>query len=267
LWHAAKAGHTETTIALLDAKADANMMDMADQETALHWATRAGDLALIEQLLQAGANADALNRRGYTPLHFAGNASTVRMLLLAGKALEERPIRIENVTDWAAGNSWAQGTSAAGTFQEVVAAVAADLRQGQRWLACRQRLAWASAVHARLAGSGHLVGSGSVKACDGDSRAAARGLWLLGRRAYDLLGVVGGLVPVAAGIPPCRRFEWPCKTFGTPTAQAAPEAGVATAAGLQLASWLRDDLVPCECCLGVFEADAFLTHKHECTRG
>jgi ankyrin repeat protein len=59
----------------------------ADGMTALHWAVRGDDLATVELLLKAGANAGAANRYGITPLSLAatnGNAAITRALLKAG---------------------------------------------------------------------------------------------------------------------------------------------------------------------------------------
>ena len=58
-----------------------------DGTTALHRAVYRDDAALAEQLLEAGAEVDAANRYGVTPLSLAclnGNGRTVRALLAAG---------------------------------------------------------------------------------------------------------------------------------------------------------------------------------------
>jgi len=59
----------------------------ADGTTALHWAAHWGDLAVVDALLQEGANATALNRYGATPLSEAvriGGAPLIEKLLKAG---------------------------------------------------------------------------------------------------------------------------------------------------------------------------------------
>lgn len=59
----------------------------ADGMTALHWAAYRDDVALVKQLLKAGAQATVSNRYGVTPLAVActnGNAEIVALLLEAG---------------------------------------------------------------------------------------------------------------------------------------------------------------------------------------
>jgi len=58
-----------------------------DGTTPLHWAVRANDLAAAQRLLQAGANPDATNRYGVTPLSLAAENASAPMtqaLLKAG---------------------------------------------------------------------------------------------------------------------------------------------------------------------------------------
>jgi len=72
--------------ALLDQKADVNA-PQADGTTALHWAARWDDVESATLLLGAGANVQAANRVGATPLFLAtlnGNAAMVEKLLKAG---------------------------------------------------------------------------------------------------------------------------------------------------------------------------------------
>ncbi|MCU1336109.1 MAG: ankyrin repeat protein [Bryobacterales bacterium] len=59
----------------------------ADGTTPLHWAVRADDLATVDRLLAAGADAKAANRYGVTPLYLAcqnANAAVIERLLKAG---------------------------------------------------------------------------------------------------------------------------------------------------------------------------------------
>ena len=84
---AAAGGDIERVRALLRAGADVNA-SQGDGMTALHWAAKAGDAALAETLLYAGARVDVGTRIGrYTPLHMAsreGRAAVVETLLDAG---------------------------------------------------------------------------------------------------------------------------------------------------------------------------------------
>ena len=67
-------------------KANINATE-ADGFTALHWAAQRNDLALVDLLLGAGANARASTRYNITPLYLAavnGNAAIMERLLKAG---------------------------------------------------------------------------------------------------------------------------------------------------------------------------------------
>src|SRR6059058_4662608 len=68
LAQAVKNGDKATTASLLQQKVDVNSAE-ADGTTALHWAVRADDLALVDKLIAGGANVKASNRYGVTPLH------------------------------------------------------------------------------------------------------------------------------------------------------------------------------------------------------
>src|SRR3954462_7580409 len=69
--------------ALLQQRVDVNAAQV-DGMTALHWATYHDDLAVTELLIGAGANVNATNRYGVTPLSLActnGNGAIVERLL------------------------------------------------------------------------------------------------------------------------------------------------------------------------------------------
>ncbi len=71
---------------LLKHKIDINAAE-ADGFTALHWAAQRNDLALVDLLIGAGANAKAPTRYNITPLYLAainGNAPMIERLLRAG---------------------------------------------------------------------------------------------------------------------------------------------------------------------------------------
>ncbi len=84
---AARNGDIELVRQLLQQGADVNDAH-GDGMTALHWAAEANDRTLAETLLYAGANLEAGTRIGdYRPLHIAsrkGHADVVRVLLDAG---------------------------------------------------------------------------------------------------------------------------------------------------------------------------------------
>jgi ankyrin repeat protein len=81
--------------ALLSNHADPNIR-AADGATALHWAARMDALDTAQRLIRAGANVNAMNRFGVTPLSLAavnGSARMITLLLTSGadvnKALPE----------------------------------------------------------------------------------------------------------------------------------------------------------------------------------
>ena len=76
----------ESVRTLLARHVDVNML-AADGSTALHWAAQRNDLALVDQLLRAGASAKASTRYNVPPLYFAalnGNARMIERLVAAG---------------------------------------------------------------------------------------------------------------------------------------------------------------------------------------
>ena len=86
LVEAVKAGNAAAAIALLQKKVDPNTPE-PDGTTALHWAVRNDDVALVDRLIRAGAKANAANRYGVTPISLAcenGSAAVVERLLKAG---------------------------------------------------------------------------------------------------------------------------------------------------------------------------------------
>jgi len=86
LVEAAKARNSAAAVALLSKRIDPNIPE-PDGTTALHWAVRFDEVALVERLLKAGAKADVANRYGVTPIALAcesGSAAVVEQLLKAG---------------------------------------------------------------------------------------------------------------------------------------------------------------------------------------
>ena len=83
---AVKAGNATAVRALLRQRVDVNARDV-DGTTALHWASSAADVPTITLLAGAGADLNAVNRYGASPLSLAartGNAAVLRALLDAG---------------------------------------------------------------------------------------------------------------------------------------------------------------------------------------
>src|SRR5438067_13632525 len=72
---AVKAGNRDVVRAILATPAGKAAVSApeADGTTALHWATRADDGMTAKLLVAAGANANAVNRYGVTPLSLAAN--------------------------------------------------------------------------------------------------------------------------------------------------------------------------------------------------
>src|SRR6266853_4549187 len=86
---AVKAGNREAVRTLLQAPTAAATVNVpeADGTTALHWAVRADEVDMARLLVGAGANANAANRYGLTPLSLAAanaNGVMVKLLLDAG---------------------------------------------------------------------------------------------------------------------------------------------------------------------------------------
>ena len=86
LLDAVRAGDSGTVRALIERGADVNAGE-ADGTTPLHWAAYHSELVIAELLVGAGANATIANRYGVLPLSLAavgGNAAIIELLLEAG---------------------------------------------------------------------------------------------------------------------------------------------------------------------------------------
>jgi ankyrin repeat protein len=88
---AVKKGDKVSAAALLQQKVDVNAPEV-DGTTALHWAVRSDDLALVDKLIAGGAKVNVANRYGVTPLYLAslnGSAPMLDKLLKAGADANE----------------------------------------------------------------------------------------------------------------------------------------------------------------------------------
>ena len=75
----------------------------AHGDTALHHATRNGDLEIVEQLVGAGADVNGTTENGHFPLYCAaghGHVETTRYLVENGADLQARLAEGKTVTEW-----------------------------------------------------------------------------------------------------------------------------------------------------------------------
>ena len=75
----------------------------AHGDTALHHATRNGDLEIVEQLVGAGADVNGTTENGHFPLYCAaghGHVETTRYLIENGADLQARLAEGKTVTEW-----------------------------------------------------------------------------------------------------------------------------------------------------------------------
>ncbi|MFQ3592719.1 MAG: acyltransferase family protein [Gemmataceae bacterium] len=78
---------------LLATGADPNQLDNEFGITPLGWAALVGDTAMVQMLIEGGANIHVRDRNGFTPLHqatFLGRVEVTRLLLDAGADLNAR---------------------------------------------------------------------------------------------------------------------------------------------------------------------------------
>ena len=90
LIQAVKAGDGTAVASLIKQGADVNAPE-ANGTTPLHWAVYQRDAALVKRLLTAGAKVSVVNQFGSTPMQEAavtGNAEIIKMLLAAGADVE-----------------------------------------------------------------------------------------------------------------------------------------------------------------------------------
>ncbi|KAK4206585.1 hypothetical protein QBC37DRAFT_356693 [Rhypophila decipiens] len=85
-------GHNTVVQQLLEAGAEVDAKDN-DGRTPLHWASEQDHSTVVQQLLEAGAEVDAKDNDGRTPLHWAsakGHGTVVQQLLEAGAEVDAK---------------------------------------------------------------------------------------------------------------------------------------------------------------------------------
>ena len=89
---AARTGKVDAVKVLIAHGADVNFKESRRGQTALMWAAADGNTAVVEELVERGADMKARTKGGFTPLLFAvreGRSDTVRALLKAGANVNE----------------------------------------------------------------------------------------------------------------------------------------------------------------------------------
>src|SRR5688500_19478962 len=79
LIQAAQANDRAGVLKLLEQRADVNATS-GDGTTALHWAVFHGDVELVDRLIKAGANLNARNEFGSSPVSEAATSGNVAVL-------------------------------------------------------------------------------------------------------------------------------------------------------------------------------------------
>jgi len=105
IYEAARRGHRQLVMKLIQDGEDVNLLECPEYETPLHLAAATNDEQLIRLLLRAGAHTEARDKEDLTPLHWAcekGSHKAVKILLEAGA--DHNAIDMNNSTPmhWAA---------------------------------------------------------------------------------------------------------------------------------------------------------------------
>ena len=117
----ASSGSVDAVRALIARGADVNASEPSQNQDALMWAAAERHADVVRLLIEAGANPQAHTKKGFTALHFAtreGDLATTRQLLAAGvnvniRSLPEEPAA-ETRRDSAGGGRSSSGAAAVG---------------------------------------------------------------------------------------------------------------------------------------------------------
>ena len=67
-----------------------NSKDKEDQQTLLHKASKQGDLMAVQYLIKVGAQINAIDEHGRTPLHFARTSEIATLLIQNGAQIDAK---------------------------------------------------------------------------------------------------------------------------------------------------------------------------------
>ncbi|GIK15190.1 MAG: hypothetical protein BroJett003_01540 [Planctomycetota bacterium] len=111
--HQAVYGDSAEVRALISGGANVNARDI-DGDTPLHSAAHSGNRSAIEILIHAGANVNAADRNRNTPLHYAasGDAEVIRTLLKLGAKPDVQNVNGITPLHWAAFSGNVKGVKA-----------------------------------------------------------------------------------------------------------------------------------------------------------
>jgi ankyrin repeat protein len=230
---AVRAGNAAAVRTALAKRPDVNATQ-PDGTTALHWAANGDAPEIVQMLVRARANVNARNRYGATPLWLAslnGNAATMAMLLEAGADANTMSTDGETVLMVAARTGKVDAV-------EALLARGANPNTKEGWRG-QTALMWAAAE-----GHAAVIGTLVSKGADVHARSSAGFTALLFAARAGRIAAVEALVKMGADM----NESLPARRRPTPAAGPAPgpESGLnafllaAANAHYELAAWLLD---------------------------